>query len=92
MVASVALRNEGPGRNIDTRADNYVFFFWGGAHFYLEQGMFKWSERLRVSLRTDCTVFEKKEKFTKFSRIFKYFDRLESLENTLSAVYSVRSR
>jgi len=27
MVASVALRNEGPGQNIEVRANNYLF--WG---------------------------------------------------------------
>lgn len=45
MVASVALCNEGPGRNIDTHADNYVFlffffFFWR----VLSMRIFTWNK------------------------------------------------
>jgi len=43
VVASVALRNEGPGRNITARVDNSLFFFSmcvEHVHSDSEQGMF----------------------------------------------------
>lgn len=67
MVASVALRNEGPGRNIKARADNYLFFFVKCVFFKcvehvhsLTHGMFEF-ERLRVSSRGQIVSLKRKE-------------------------------
>jgi len=94
MVASVALRNEGPGQNIEVRANNYLF--WGTNFEDVEHVLETKHVRIigkimSIFCRQIHSLFLKRKK--KLCEFFvKYFDRLESLESALSAVYSVRSR
>lgn len=63
MVASVALRNEGPGRNIEARAGTIISFFGNGhVHSRSVQGMFELFEKITSVF----TVFEKEKELRKF--------------------------
>lgn len=69
MVASVAPRNEGPGRNIEARAGTIISFFFGNGHVHSRsvQGMFELFEKIMSVF----TVFEKEKEPRKFlCRIF----------------------
>lgn len=82
MRASVVVRNEGPGRNIEARVDNCLFF-GGGAyvgHVHSRSERKACSNCRRVPSRTAQSV---REDEGKFSMNFKYFDRLESLDSAL---------